>query len=164
MALRQKRVYCVMLRMMSRVALFMGLLVGLLSGCAHSTRPSETEPKDAPQGSLSPASTVTSQDIQRTAGETIEKVLVGRFAGVWVTRTANGGIAVRIRGVTSFLASNEPLYVLDGIPIQAAPGGLLTGINPHDIESIEVLKNPAETAMYGSRGANGVILIKTKRP
>jgi TonB-dependent SusC/RagA subfamily outer membrane receptor len=87
---------------------------------------------------------------------------MGRFPGVTVMRTSDGGIAVRIRGTTSFMSGNEPLYVLDGIPIQAGPGGSLTGINPHDIASIEVLKNPAETAMYGMRGANGVIVIKTK--
>jgi TonB-dependent SusC/RagA subfamily outer membrane receptor len=107
---------------------------------------------------------VTSEDIQRNPGEPIEKVLQGRFAGVEVSRTAGGGISVRIRGATSFNASTEPLYVVDGIPIQAGPDGSLTGINPYDIESIQVLKDPADTAIYGMRGANGVIVIKTKRP
>jgi TonB-dependent starch-binding outer membrane protein SusC len=87
-----------------------------------------------------------------------------RFPGVTVTRTADGAIALRIRGTTSILGSNEPLYVLDGVEIQAAPGGALAGINPYDIASIEVVKDPAGTAMYGLRGANGVIIIKTKRP
>jgi len=89
---------------------------------------------------------------------------MGRFPGVTVTRTPDGGVAVRIRGTTSLRGSNEPLYVIDGVAIQPGPGGSLTGINPRDIASIQVLKDPAETAVYGLRGANGVILIKTKRP
>jgi TonB-dependent SusC/RagA subfamily outer membrane receptor len=90
-------------------------------------------------------------------------VLTGRFPGVEVMPTANG-VAVRIRGFTSILGSNEPLYVIDGVEIQPGPGGALTGINPHDIASIEVVKDPVGEAMYGVRGANGVIIIKTKRP
>jgi TonB-dependent SusC/RagA subfamily outer membrane receptor len=83
---------------------------------------------------------------------------------VTVSRAADGGISVRIRGTTSFYGSNEPLYVIDGMTIQPGPNGSLTGINPYDIESIKVLKDPAETALYGMRGANGVIVIKTKKP
>ena len=89
---------------------------------------------------------------------------MGRFPGVTVTRTADGGLAVRIRGITSILGNNEPLYVIDGIPIQPGPNGSLTGIPPENIESIQVLKDPAETAFYGARGVNGVIVIKLKRP
>ena len=86
-----------------------------------------------------------------------------RFPGVLVTRAPDGGIAVRIRGATSLHGSNEPLYVIDGVPIQPRQGGSLQGINPYDIESIEVLRDPTGTSMYGVRGANGVIVIKTKR-
>jgi TonB-dependent SusC/RagA subfamily outer membrane receptor len=74
----------------------------------------------------------------------------------------DGSISVRIRGASSFYSGTEPLYVLDGIPIQPGPRGALTGINPNDIESIEVLKHPPATSLYGVRGANGVIVIKTK--
>src|SRR5216117_3784088 len=140
----------------SRALLRVGLSVGILSGCTHSSGANRTSPAHT--------ATVTSEDIQRTPGEPIEKVLMGRFPGVEVTRTSGGGIAVRIRGTTSIRGSNEPLYVIDGIPIKAGPGGSLTGINPHDIASIQVLKDPVETAMYGVRGANGVLIIKTKGP
>lgn len=140
-----------------RALLPVGLLAGLTSGCGQGRS------KTAEQ-SPAPASSVTSDDIQRSPGEPIEEVLQGRIAGVTVTRTANGGIAVRIRGQTSILGSNEPLYVLDGIPIQPGPDGSLSGISVYDIESIEVLKDAVSTAMYGGRGANGVIVIKTKRP
>src|SRR6266480_1019467 len=75
-----------------------------------------------------------------------------------------GGIAVQIRGPTSLSLSNAPLYVVDGVPIKPGPNGTLSWINPNDIASIEVVKDPAGTAMYGVRGANGVIIITTKRP
>ena len=89
---------------------------------------------------------------------------MGRFPGVVVTRSPDGGVSVRIRGGSSIYGNNEPLYVVNGIAIQPGPNGSLSGISPEDIESIKVLKDPADTAMYGMRGANGVILIKTKRP
>jgi TonB-dependent SusC/RagA subfamily outer membrane receptor len=146
-----------MSRLRFRVLLPVGLTVGLVSGCARSNAPAQPSP--------SRGSTVTSEDIDRTApGRPIEEVLMGRVPGVIVERTANGGIAVRIRGAASFHASTQPLYVLDGIPIQHGPNGGLTGINPHDIASIQVLKDAVDTAIYGVRGGNGVILITTKRP
>ena len=80
-----------------------------------------------------------------------------------ITHTPDGSLAVRIRGNTSLTANGEPLYVIDGLAIQPGPGGALVGINPHDIESIEVLKDAASLSYYGMRAANGVILIKTKR-
>lgn len=109
---------------------------------------------------------MTSEEIQRqgASDEPIENVLQGRIAGVTVLRAPDGGIAVRIRGAASIYGNSEPLYVVDGMPIQPGPNGSLTGISPSDIESIQVLKDPAETAMYGVRGANGVIVIKTKKP
>lgn len=142
---------------LSHVLLPVGLVVGLVAGCAHSGATRQTSPR---QGNI-----VTAEEIERLApGEPIEKALEGRVAGVTVMRTANGSIAVRIRGVSSFLASNEPLYVLDGSPFEPGSNGVLTGINPRDIASIEVLKDPGDTAIYGIRGANGVIVITTKRP
>jgi TonB-dependent SusC/RagA subfamily outer membrane receptor len=137
------------------------LLVPLAASCGG--RRAETTPRTDPSAD---ASTVTAAEIDRSApgDQPIEKVLAGRVAGVNVTRTPDGGIAVRIRGASSVYGNNEPLYIVDGIPIQAGPGGALTGINPYDIESIRVLKDAADIAMYGSRGANGVIIVKTKRP
>ena len=96
--------------------------------------------------------------------EPIEKVLQEKVPGVLITRTSDGGIAVQIRGASSFYGSNQPLYVIDDMPMQPGPGGALTGVNPYDIESIQVLKSPADTGVYGMRGANGVIVIKTKKP
>jgi TonB-dependent starch-binding outer membrane protein SusC len=140
----------------TRTLLPMGLLVGFGAGCVH--RP-DTSP---PTAAGSPV--VTDEDIARQPGQPIEEVLMTRFPGVMVTRAADGGVSVRIRGTTSIRGSSEPLYVIDGVEIQPGPGGSLSGINPHDIATIEVVKDPAGEAMYGVRGANGVILIKTKRP
>jgi TonB-dependent starch-binding outer membrane protein SusC len=111
-----------------------------------------------------------------------DQMVQGRVAGVNIV-SANGepggNVQIRIRGGTSLSASNEPLYVIDGVPIQnegAAPGGVSVGginaalgrnplnsLNPNDIESITILKDASSTAIYGSRGANGVVLIQTKR-
>jgi TonB-dependent SusC/RagA subfamily outer membrane receptor len=138
------------------------LLVGLIYGCASANNGAP-----APAKSLLPNSDggtiVTADDIDHsTTADPIEMALQAHVAGVVITRTADGGIAVRIRGASSFNANTEPLYVIDGLPVQAGPGGGLVGINPRDIASIEVLKDAASTAFYGMRGANGVILIKTK--
>jgi len=107
---------------------------------------------------------VTAEDIDRQPGQPIEEVLMNRFPGVTVTRAPDGTLSVRIRGTTSLHGSNEPLYVIDGVEIQPGSRGSLAGINPRDIATIEVVKDPAGEAMYGVRGANGVIVIKTKRP
>ncbi len=148
----------------SRALLPVGLLVGLLSGCAHASSTGEGDVEDAPEPSPPRRATVTAEDIERAPGKPIEEVLASRFPGVAVTRAPDGGIAVRIRGATSIHGSNEPLYVIDGVPIQPGPGGSLFGINPYDLESIEVLKDPASTTRYGVRGANGVIVITMKQP
>ena len=136
------------------------LLAAFVVACGHngggapSTRPS------APTGDA----TVSSQDIHPAPDQPIEKVLEGRVSGVDVSRSPDGGIIVRIRGAQSAYNNADPLYVVDGQVIQAGPNGSLSGINPYDIESIKVLKDPASLTMYGSRAANGVIVIKTKRP
>ena len=153
---------------LARAALALGVLLGPLHGCAHggsngSEAADSSEPDASEQSRPRDPNTVTAEDIQRHPGEPIEEILAGRIAGVDVSRTPDG-IAVRIRGSTSIRGDSEPLYVIDGIPIQPGSGGALVGINPYDIESIKVLKNPADTAIYGVRGANGVIVITTKRP
>lgn len=107
-------------------------------------------------------SSVGSKEIQELPITDARQALQGRAAGVDVTQPGSKpGAApqVRIRGRRSFNASNEPLYVVDGIP---TVGGL-EDINPQDITSMEVLKDASATAIYGSRGANGVVLITTKR-
>lgn len=89
------------------------------------------------------------------------QLLKGRAAGVMVRQNSGepgGGISIRIRGASSISSNNEPLYVIDGFQTD-----LGNQINPNDIESIEILKDAAATAIYGARGANGVVLITTKK-
>lgn len=136
------------------------LALALLAACARSGDP-ETRP--VPAAPATSSTTVTAEQIQQNPGEPIETLLMNRSPGVWVGRTADGGIAVRIRGATSFLGNTDPLYIVDGSPFMPGPNGGLTGLNPYDIASIKVLKDPADLTMYGVRGANGVIIIKTKR-
>jgi len=144
-----------------RVAVSCGLLAGLISGCASGNAalpPPDPILTAAPQNNI-----VTSEDLDRTPVESIERALAAKVPGLYISHTEDGSIAIRIRGNSSIQGSNEPLYVIDGTPMNAGPGGSLTGINPKDIASIEVLKDAVSTSFYGVRGANGVILIKTKR-
>lgn len=123
-------------------------------------------------------SSVTSEAIERLPAPSTDQLLQGQVAGVHVTTNSSrpgGGTSVRIRGTGSITSGSEPLYVIDGVPVyndnKSVPGtggssvapNPLAGINPQDIESIEVLKDASATAIYGSRGANGVVLITTKQ-
>lgn len=113
---------------------------------------------------------ITSEDMARTVNTTIAQAIQGRAAGVYVTQNTGapgGGISVNIRGINSIFGSNEPLYVVDGVQIQGSispsQSNPLSSLNPADIESMEILQGPSATAIYGSRGTNGVVLITTKR-
>jgi TonB-linked SusC/RagA family outer membrane protein len=120
-------------------------------------------------------SKVDSKELTDIPAPSFEAALQGKAAGVQVTQgsgLAGSGSVVRVRGIASISAAGDPLYVVDGIPITqdyflngnrgAMNNNPLATINPNDIESIEVLKDAAATGIYGSRGANGVILITTK--
>jgi len=137
------------------------VLVVLASACSSGTgAPAGEAPAPRPPRDVA----ATADDVQRNPNVPIEQVLQNKVPGLVVTRADDGSIAMRIRGTSSLSGNNEPLYVVDGVVIQAGPGGSLTGINPYDIATIRVLKDPTELTMYGSRGANGVIVIKTKKP
>jgi TonB-dependent starch-binding outer membrane protein SusC len=110
-----------------------------------------------------PRAGVTAEDIARSPTVSIEDQLAAKYPGVWVSRSPEGGISVRMRGAPPS-GGQIPLYVIDGIPIDPGPNGALSGISPYDIASIQVVKDATGTAMYGIRGANGVIIIKTKKP
>lgn len=109
-------------------------------------------------GSLS---SVSSETIEQVPVQNVTQALQGRAAGVDVSSNIRPGEigTIRIRGDRSINASNEPLYVVDGVPVSLGIGD----INPGDIEFIEILKDASATAIYGSRGANGVILVSTKK-
>ncbi|MDW7690894.1 SusC/RagA family TonB-linked outer membrane protein [Flammeovirgaceae bacterium SG7u.111] len=129
-------------------------------------------------------SSVSEEDLKTTIVNSFEAGLQGRAAGVQVFQNSGqpgGGVSVRVRGVGSVTSTAEPLYVIDGIPLNGEAGNIAQGfdwagggngqtavsamsaINPADIVSIEVLKDASATAIYGSRAANGVVLITTKK-
>ena len=108
-------------------------------------------------------SSVSGKDLKAVPAASLSQALAGRAAGVRVSTSSNmpgGGISIRIRGGNSIQGGNEPLYVVDGYPLYNENG---PAINPNDIESVEILKDASATAIYGSRGANGVVIITTKR-
>lgn len=101
-----------------------------------------------------------SEEMMQRPSTSITQGLSGRIAGVNVSSNSGrpgGSQTIRIRGYSSINASNEPLYIIDGVP------GDINILNPNDIESVEVLKDASSTAIYGTRGSNGVIVVTTKR-
>jgi TonB-dependent SusC/RagA subfamily outer membrane receptor len=149
-----------MARLIPQAWLVPFLLALSASGCSRN--PFDSAARPAPERSPEDRATVTEDEIRDQPGKPLEEILAGRVSGVWVTRAPNGGLSIYIRGRNSIRSNAQPLYVIDGIPINPGPGGALAGINPYDIESIRVLKDAVATAEYGIRGANGVILIKLK--
>ncbi|SFF91858.1 iron complex outermembrane recepter protein [Salegentibacter agarivorans] len=125
-------------------------------------------------------STVSTEDFNRGVVASPEELIQGRTAGLQVTTTSGepgGGVNIRIRGTTSVRGGNDPLFVVDGVPLSgddvsaggtnagfgdSSPKNPLNFLNPQDIESMSVLKDASATAIYGSRGANGVVIITTK--
>lgn len=120
---------------------------------------------------------VSGENIKNSSVKDVMSVLQGRASGVQVVSNSGApgdGVSVTVRGQSSLNSGNDPLYVIDGVPVETTSLSQLNGweshglnpladINPNDIESIEVLKDGASTSIYGSRAANGVILITTKR-
>lgn len=126
-----------------------------------------TQRKIATTGSMA---SVKASDITQTPVVNVAQGIQARVSGVQITQNnaaPGGNISVRIRGTNSINGSSEPLYIIDGIQV-SNEGGVndpspLSTINPNDIESVEVLKDASATAIYGARGANGVVIITTKR-
>lgn len=114
-------------------------------------------------------SSVSSRSFENQSLAGLDQAMAGQAAGVQVSQTSGtpgGGVTVRVRGTGSISASNEPLYVVDGFPVEGAYNrdlNPLSTINPNDIESIQILKDASSAAIYGSRGSNGVVIITTKR-
>lgn len=116
---------------------------------------------------------ISSSDINQIPIASMQGALTGKAAGVQITQIngkVEGGVKMRIRGVSSISSSQEPLYVIDGLPLinddestSDAPINPLISLNPNDIESIQILKDASSAAIYGARGTNGVVLITTKQ-
>ncbi|HET8655680.1 MAG TPA: TonB-dependent receptor plug domain-containing protein [Longimicrobiaceae bacterium] len=150
-----------------------GAVLLLATACAHSR---SAAPADGPTAaaedsvyigygsearseSTGSVSTLSGDDLTQGRYHRIEEIL-GRVPGVQVDRSASGGYTVRIRGTRSLMSNNDPIVVVDGIVRDIS---VLESIPPDDVARIDVLKDASTEAMYGSRGANGVIVITTKR-
>jgi TonB-dependent SusC/RagA subfamily outer membrane receptor len=118
-------------------------------------------------------SNIKMSDLEDVPLQTVESALQGRAPGVFVN-TSSGklgqALQIRVRGISSITASSQPLYVIDGVPVISTamgtydePDNPLSAISPDDIETLDVLKDAAATAIYGARGSNGVVLITTKK-
>lgn len=107
------------------------------------------------------ASTLEGEENNRPVTN-VEQLLHGQIAGVEVEELVGGGFRVRIRNASSFLGGTEPLYVVDGMSVLHQDGEGLRWLNIRDVARIEVIKDVSSTAIYGARGANGVVLITTK--
>ena len=130
-----------------RHSILLGIAFLALSACGSSSRTA----RDDGRGETAGADVATGP---------VEAEL-RRFPGVDVRETADG-VEVRVRGDTSFLGGQEPLYVVDGVRINPGMGGALVGVRRADIVDVRVLKSASETSVYGPQGANGVVVITTR--
>ena len=132
------------------------IIAVLVLGCSHRA-PASNEGRPAPE-KLPTAShdSMTSDELARQNANSLDQFLVGRFPGVIVRRVGNG-VSVQVRG-----GGEQPLYIVDGVQVRVGTDGALSWLRPEDIESIRVLKDPSDLALYGSRGGSGVVIIRTK--
>ena len=156
------------MRHQARTASAVLLSTVLVTACAGGAsgrggaRPT-SRPLNQASGATS-VSTVTRDDVETMRVGRIEELLMGRVPGLTVLRTPNGGYSLRIRGRSSFYGNDEPLIVIDGMPIrQGGASNALMSLDPSDVARVDVLKDAGATAAYGVQGGNGVVLITTRR-
>lgn len=130
----------------------------LLAACSYRTSRQSSQPDP----NRPPGTVLTAEDIQRSPGQSLEQLLLARVPGLTLTRAPDGHAVLHLRGETTLMGEEEPLIVVNGIPLGPNAGNL-SAVDPHDIETVQVLRDAAATAAYGIRGANGVILIRTKQ-
>jgi len=134
---------------------FLPLLL-VLNGCSHR--------KAAPPTAASrpPDTVLTADDIRRSPGQSLEQLLLARVPGLTIERAPDGHSKLVLRGKNTILGDDEVLFVVNGVPLGPAVSGNLAAVDIHDIETVQVLRDAVATAAYGVRGANGVIIIRTK--
>ena len=157
-----------------RSAVLAGALTGalmalaVLSGCgsgqSNTVRFTPPPAPDPEASRTSGANTVSGDDMKQVGVQRIEEYLNGRVPGLQVLRNESGQLSIRIRGTASLGRSDEePLVIVDGIPTpQGMNSEVLRMLDPREVHKVEVLKDASATAMYGSRGANGVLVIRTR--
>ena len=147
---------------MSKAKAALGLMLAMTAACGGSREAPPSDPRPAATNQTGAVTTVT--DDQRSAGEnqlSLEDFLRGQVPGLQFLPRPDGGVTLRIRGGSDVA---EPLVVIDGAPVQPGQlGSVLETLNPNDIARVQVLRDVASTARYGTRGAYGVLLITTKK-
>lgn len=150
------------------------LLCALSAACASGHgRGSRAQPQDSVSvgyGKQSrkdvtgAVSSIDTESQRNNSAMQLEQLIQGRVSGVEVIRVDAGRISLRIRGASSLNSTTEPLYIIDGMKVHAESfTDAMAGINPADVASIEILKDAGATAIYGSEGANGVVIVNTRR-
>jgi TonB-dependent SusC/RagA subfamily outer membrane receptor len=130
----------------------------LLVSCSHRQAESAAQPENRPPGTV-----LTAEDIRRSPGQSLEQLLLARVPGLTIERHADGSPKLILRGKNTLIGNDEPLVVVNGIPLNTEVSGNLSAINIHDIETVQVLRDATATAAFGVRGSNGVIVIRTKQ-
>jgi TonB-dependent SusC/RagA subfamily outer membrane receptor len=130
------------------------LALVVFMGCAHANSSSANRPVPRVRATL------TAEDIEHAPGVPIEQLLATRVPGIMLRQAPDGHLIILIRGQATLLGDPEPLFVVNGIPLGRAIN--FAAINRHDIATIEVVKDAAGMALYGIRGSNGVIVVRTK--
>jgi TonB-dependent SusC/RagA subfamily outer membrane receptor len=151
-------------RAASAVLLSTVLVAACAGGAGGRGEASRPAPRALTENGAHAVSTVTREEFESMRVGRIEELLMGRVPGLVVMRTPNGGYSLRIRGRTSFYGNDEPLIVIDGMPIrQGGASNALMSLDPGDVARVDVLKDAGSTAVYGVQGGNGVVLITTRR-
>ena len=155
-----------------RSAVLSGMLAGALAalavlaacGGSRTGRPVSRAPADDDATRARGVTTVDGDDMKQVGAQRIEEYLNGRVPGLQLIRNESGQLSLRIRGMATLGQSNEePLVIVDGLPTaQGMNGEVLRMLDPREVHSVAVLKDASATAMYGSRGANGVLVIRTR--
>ena len=141
----------------------------LLLACSTGPKPNPTNsgPVDIGYGErdakevAGAVNSVDSNELDDFHYTRVEEMIAARFPGVMVRQRPDGSYEISMRGQNSFNASAEPLIVVDGVPAMSVD--VMASMNPRDVQRIDVLRDAASASIYGSRGANGVILIRTRR-
>lgn len=141
------------------------LLIVTIAGCRPLSPRADPLPDTASLRTGTASNTALQRDeANQQTYSRIEELIESRASGVQVIRLSDGGFALRIRGLSSPTGGNNPLIVIDGTQILEGSGNSALGaLNPQDVVRIDVLKDAASTAFYGMRGANGVIVVTTRR-
>lgn len=134
----------------------------LVAGCSHRHAGSQASEATETPRPKSDGIVITAEDIQRSPGMTVEQLVIAHVPGASLSHAPDGHPILRLRGQTTILGDENPLIIVNDVPLDPNASGNLSAIDTHDIDTIEVLRDASATSLYGLRGANGVIIIRTK--